>query len=149
MALALAMVMVLAMGTTVFAGTPAATPKGSIEITSPKTDPNADTTTYEAYKIFDMTTNGATDATTGEYTAVAYTINSAWTAFFSGTAPGAAYLVDANNADGTLNSITVGSAKKYINITDSNVHVIDVPLPSIASAVISAVPPFLVITSHE
>ena len=120
MALALAMVMVLAMGTTVFAGTPAATPKGSIEITSPKTDPNADTTTYEAYKIFDMTTNGATNDD-GNYTAVAYTINSAWEAFFTGTAPGAAYLVDSNNAEGTLNSITVGNTKKFINITESNV----------------------------
>ena len=117
MALALAVVMVLAMSATAFA----ADPTGSIEITSPKTDPNANKTTYEAYKIFDMTTNGATDATTGDYTAVAYTINSAWADFFVSGAPGATYLVDSDTDPASLNSITVNGTKKYINITDSNV----------------------------
>lgn len=98
----------------------AADPTGSITITSPKTDPNADTTTYEAYKIFDMTTNGTTDSD-GKYTAVAYTINSVWANFFATGAPGAAYLVDDDTTPPSLNSITVGDAKKYINITDSNV----------------------------
>lgn len=117
MALALAMVMVLAMSTmTAFA----ADPTGSIEITSPKTDPNADTTTYEAYKIFDMTTNGTTD-TDGNYTAVAYTINSAWADFFAAGAPGALYLVDSDTDPASLNSITVNGVKKYINITETNV----------------------------
>ena len=99
----------------------AADPTGSITITSPKTDPNATTTTYEAYKIFDMTTDGNKDATTGEYTAVAYTINSAWADFFAAGAPGADYLADANNAAGTLNAIAVNGSTKYINITDANV----------------------------
>ena len=117
MALALAMVMVLAMGTmTAFA----ADPTGSITITSPKTDPNADTTTYEAYKIFDMTTNGV-KGDDGNYTAVAYTINSAWADFFASGAPGATYLVDSDTDPASLNSITVNGTKKYINITDSNV----------------------------
>ena len=118
MALALAMVMVLAMSATVFAAPAATAPKGTIEITSPKTDPNADNTYYDAYRIFDMTTNG-TKGADGNYTAVAYTINSAWADFFKAGAPGAAYLVDTNSGD--LNSITVNDATKYINITDSNV----------------------------
>ena len=117
MALALAMVMVLAMSTmTAFA----ADPTGSITITSPKTDPNAEKTYYDAYKILDMTTNGVTNAD-GDYTAVAYTINSAWTNFFATGAPGAAYLVDSDTDPASLNQITVNDAKKYINITDSNV----------------------------
>ena len=114
-AMLIAMVMVLGMSTIVFADDPT----GSIEITSPVTDPNADKTYYDAYKIMDMTTNGATDATTGDYTAVAYTINSAWEGFFATGAAGAGYIVDTNS--GNLNPIVVNGATKYINITDSNV----------------------------
>ena len=121
MALIIAVAMVMAMSTTAFAGTPA--PTGSIEIENPKTDPNADNTYYDAYKIFDMTTNGVVGAAVtdheGEYTAVAYTINSAWADFFAAGAPGAAYLVDTNS--GNLNQITVNDATKYINITETNV----------------------------
>ena len=122
LAFALVLVMLTALGATAFASDPPATPgtppKGSIEITNPKTDPNADKTIYEAYKIFDMTTNGVTNDD-GDYTAVAYTINSAWADFFKTGAPGAAYLVDTNSGD--LNPIAVNGATKYINITDSNV----------------------------
>jgi len=110
------MVMVLGMSTMVYA----ADPTGSIEITSPKTDPNADSTYYDAYRILDMTTTGATDAS-GNYTAVAYTINSAWTGFFATGAAGAGYIVDNDTDPASLNQITVNGAKKYINITDSNV----------------------------
>ena len=115
MTLVVAALMALVVATPAFAADPA----GSIEITSPKTDPNAATTTYEAYKIFDMKTTGDLDDD-GNYTAVSYTINSAWAEFFAAGAPGAAYLVD--NDSGNLNSITVNDAKKYINITDSNVQ---------------------------
>lgn len=111
----IAMVMVLGMSTIVFADDPT----GSIEITSPVTDPNAEKTYYDAYKIMDMTTNGAKDSTTGDYTAVAYTINSAWEGFFATGAPGAGYIVDTNS--GNLNPIVVNGATKYINIIDSNV----------------------------
>ena len=97
----------------------AADPEGSIEILEPKTDPNADTTTYEAYKIFDMTTDGNVDAA-GNYTAVAYTINSSWAGVFAGTAPGAAYIVATDDSN-SLNSITVDGQKKFINITEDNV----------------------------
>lgn len=118
MALVIAIAMVLSMSIAAFADDAAATPTGTIEITSPKTDPNADNTYYDAYKIFDMTTNGTKDDD-GNYTAVAYTINSAWTGFFADGAPGAAYLVATNTGD--LNQITVNDATKYINITDANV----------------------------
>jgi len=116
--LVLVAVMMAAISVTAFAtGTTPTTPTGSIQITSPKTDPNAAKTTYEAYKIFDMTTDGS--APSGVYTAVAYTINAAWADFFSTGKPGAAYIVDTDT--GSLNAITVGGEKKYINITDSNV----------------------------
>ena len=120
-ALMIAMVMVIGtMSMTAFA-TSATAPTGSIEITNPVTDPNATNTTYEAYKIFDMTSDGTTDETTGEYTAVAYTINSAWTGFFAAGAPGAAYISD-TNIGGNLNQIVIDGVTKYINITDSNVQ---------------------------
>jgi len=112
------MVMVLGMSTIAFAAEPSSDPTGSIEITNPKTDPNADNTYYDAYKILDMTTTGAT-SDAGDYTAVAYTINSNWSAFFAAGAPGAGYIVDTNTGD--LNEINVNGAKKYINITESNV----------------------------
>ena len=120
--LVLALMVVFAFSAMAFAdGDPPTTPKGSITVTNPVTDPNAEKTTYEAYRIFDMTTNGATDDK-GNYTAVAYTINSDWEEFFIGeNAPGAAYLVDENNEEGTLNGITVYGQTKYINITDDNV----------------------------
>ncbi len=112
----LAVMMVMTMASVAFAEDP----KGSIQITSPKTDPNADTTTYEAYKIFDMTTNGTTNAD-GNYTAVAYTINSAWNSFFAAGAPGADYIVATDTDPASLNPIAVNGVTKYINITDSNV----------------------------
>ena len=118
-ALMIAMVMVIGtMSMTAFA-TSAEAPKGSIEITSPVTDPNAANTTYEAYKIFDMTTDGTTDDN-GDYSAVAYTINPAWTGFFATGAPGAAYISATDT--GNLNRIVIDGVTKYINITDSNVQ---------------------------
>ena len=112
------MALVMSMGiTAAFAADP---PKGTIEITSPKTDPNADNTYYDAYKIFDMTTNGVKNDK-GEYTAVAYTINSAWAGFFAEGAPGAGYIVASDTNPASLNPIAVGGTTKYINITDSNV----------------------------
>jgi len=115
-ALLIAMVMVFGMSTTTFA----ADPTGSIEIDSPKTDPNADNTYYDAYRILDMTTNGETDAD-GKYTVVAYTINADWVNFFKTGGPGAAYIVDSDTDPASLNQITVDGETKYINITDSNV----------------------------
>lgn len=67
---------------------------------------------YEIYKIFDLTLGG-------NNTKFAYTIDSDWIEFFNGN--GAKYIVAENNQEKTLNSITVNGAKKYINITDSNV----------------------------
>lgn len=65
--------------------------------------------TYEIYKIFDLTYSGSN---------VAYTIDSDWDAFFDGE--GAGYIVAENSGD--LNSITIGSATKYINVTDDNIE---------------------------
>lgn len=65
--------------------------------------------TYEIYKIFDLTYSGSN---------VAYTIDSDWTAFFNGD--GAEYIVNENNAERTLNPITIGDEVKYINITEAN-----------------------------
>ena len=55
-ALLIAVAMVMSMSISAFAADEA--PKGSIKVTDAKTDPQADTTTYEAYRIFDMTTDG-------------------------------------------------------------------------------------------
>ena len=136
LALILVVVLCLAMGTMAFAdddapaevdpsanpsdGAATTAPTGSIEITSPKTDPNAETTTYEAYKIFDMTTNGVVD-NDGNYTAVAYTINSAWADFFATDAPGAGYIVATDTDPASLTPIVVNGSTKFINITDNNV----------------------------
>ena len=117
LALVVALMMVLAT-VSAFAET-AAAPTGSIKITGAVTDPSADTTTYDAYKIFDMTTDGNT-GDDGKYTAVAYTINPAWEEFFAATGAGADYIVDSDST-GKLNPIAVGGATKYINITDTNV----------------------------
>jgi len=64
---------------------------------------------YELYRIFDLTMAGET--------AVAYTINENWKAFFEGD--GAGYIVKENT--GSLNPITVGGEARYINITEGNV----------------------------
>lgn len=66
---------------------------------------------YELYRIFNLTM--ASD------TAVAYTINENWEAFFAEDGAGAGYIVDANVGD--LNPITVKGEGKYINITEGNV----------------------------
>ena len=66
---------------------------------------------YEFYRVFDLTYSG-----TGEDVNVSYTINSDWTAFFSGD--GVQYISDTNT--GNLSSIIIGGATKYINITESN-----------------------------
>lgn len=64
---------------------------------------------YEIYKIFDLTMASST--------AVAYTIDTDWVAFFAGD--GASYITD-TAAEG-LNPITVDGKAKYINITEDNV----------------------------
>lgn len=115
MALAIAMVMVLAMGTSVFADDEVT---GSITVTDQKIAAGQTSTTFEAYRIFDLAANA-------DYTALAYTINSDWTGFFTGTGAGAAYIVDtndstANNGEG-YTPIVVNGAVKYIALTDSNI----------------------------
>lgn len=69
-------------------------------------------TDYKLYRIFDLTMTGS-----GENINVAYTINSAWSGFFTGS--GSSYIVGENS--GSLNSITVEGTTKYINITTTNV----------------------------
>ena len=63
----------------------------------------------ELYKIFDLTYEGAH---------VAYTIDTHWSGFFTGD--GAEYIVESNNAEGTLNPIIIDGSTRYINITESN-----------------------------
>lgn len=95
---------VLVLIVSVFTVNTLAAEKGSITITNAKNE-----RTYEIYKIFDLTYSG---------TKVAYTIDEDWEDFFNGN--GSAYIVDHNNADKTLNPITIGSTTKYINITENN-----------------------------
>lgn len=102
MVLAVIMVMSLAIGAS------ADTATGSITLNN-----TVEGTTYNLYKIFDMTQD-ATDTTK-----VSYTIAADWQNFFTGDNAGASYLVDANT--GSLNQIVVGNTVKYINITEDNV----------------------------
>lgn len=80
---------------------------------------------FRVAKIFDLTYSG---------TANAYTIADGWADFFAAGGAGAAYIVDSNNAAGELNRITVGSATKYINITDDNVAEFSVKARAYAEA---------------
>jgi len=66
---------------------------------------------YSAYKIFDMTYSG---------NAVSYTIDSDWSSFFGTGGAGASYISNTNTT-GSLNPIVIGTATKYINITEDNV----------------------------
>ena len=97
--LVLALVMVFSMALTA----QAAETLGSITISGTTKDK-----VYEIYKIFDLTK--------GSGTAVAYTIDSDWTAFFAGV--GADYITDTQQEG--LNAITVDGKTKYIQITEDN-----------------------------
>ena len=77
--------------------------KGSIVVNGTK-----EKRIYEIYKIFDLTYSGSN---------VAYRVDSDWKNFFDGD--GSKYIVDTNS--GSLNSITIGSQTKYINITNDNI----------------------------
>lgn len=96
----LACVILVAMAVPAFAAE-----SGSITIQN-----TVDGKTYDLYKIFDLTQSGDK---------VAYTIDSDWNDFFTGSGEGASFLVTDNT--GKLNQVTVNGATKYINITDSNV----------------------------
>lgn len=72
---------------------------------------------YSAYKVFDLEYQG--DKANGSLKVV-YTIADQWKPFFT-TAPGSKYIVDQNNAAGTLNPIQVDGQNKFINITEANV----------------------------
>lgn len=90
---------------------------GSITVTSTSA-PAGGSTTYEAYRIFDL----RADDPDGVYT---YTINSSWTGFFSST-PGSNYIVTdndttANNGNG-YTPIIVDGVRKYIALTEDNIE---------------------------
>lgn len=73
--------------------------------------------TYGLFRIFDVTLTGS-----GEDAKVAYTIDSKWTAFFTGA--GSKYIVadDKKDEDNQkLSSVVVNGVLKRINITDDNV----------------------------
>lgn len=101
LALVLAVLMTLALGTAVF----------SAEETGTVTINNAVAgKTYELYRIFDLTYSGS---------AIAYTLNADWVDFFIGTgASGAEYL--STSAISGVNELTYNGTKYYINITESN-----------------------------
>jgi len=99
--LLLVLAMVLSMAATAFAA-------GDGSITVSGTTAGKE---YSIYKIFDLTKSGES--------AVAYTIDEDWEAFFAEGGAGAGYIVSENS--GSLNPITVNGEAKYINITDSNV----------------------------
>jgi len=98
---------------------------GAITITN-KSNPEDGTTTYEAYRIFDIAPAVDTDGnpiteTDGTFQSVTYTIASKWTGFFATGAAGAAYL-GTTASSATAPQIIVDGAIKYINVSESNVQ---------------------------
>lgn len=112
-AILLALIMILSLAITAFADDAA---PGSITVTGQKFPAGETETTYEIYRIFDVTANT-------DYSSVAYTINTNWAGFFSGA--GAKYIVDTNvpaaNEGKGYTPIVVGGAVKYIALTNSNI----------------------------
>ena len=128
MAAVLVAVMALALGSALAF----ADETGSITVTGQKYPAGESSTTYEVYKIFDLTptTDGNGDPVMGteggdpdeeHYSGVRYTIDEDWSGFFASGAAGAAYIVDNQSTGGSLPQIVVGGVTKYINITESNV----------------------------
>lgn len=123
--LLLALVMILSLATTAFAAGP-----GSITVTDQKIAAGEATTTYEIYRIFDVTaatdSNGDYIMEGDTYASMAYTINTDWENFFIGeNAPGAAYIVAENNTAANngkgYTPIVVNGAVKYIALKDDNI----------------------------
>ena len=118
-ALLIVALVVCAMAVSAFADIP----KGSITVQDPKT-PQSGTTTYEAYRIFDLepTTNGSGSAVMSgtSFSGVRYTIATKWEGFFASGAAGAGYIVTTDESK-KLPQIVVDGVTKYINITESNV----------------------------
>ncbi|MBO4289729.1 MAG: isopeptide-forming domain-containing fimbrial protein [Lachnospiraceae bacterium] len=96
MALLLAMVMVL--GLTVSAMAAEGDKNDSITVNNAKAGE-----TYDLYKLFDLKVNDETNPT-----AYSYTINEGWTAFFTGTGAGAAYITV--NEQGYVTAISDAAA---------------------------------------
>ena len=110
-ALLLAMVMVLAMGSlTAFAAGEPTTGKITIKNSEKGTQ-------YDFYRLFDLKLHNL-DTNQSDYESYTYTLNDKWKDFFV-NGSGKDYLVSDNTGD--LNSINVNGTIKYINITDSNV----------------------------
>ena len=95
-ALALAFVIVLAMGLPALAET--ATKNDSITVTGTKTGE-----TYSLYKLFDLSVDSETDPS-----AYSYTVNSAWASFFAEGGAGAQYVTI--NAQGYVTAISDAAA---------------------------------------
>lgn len=110
--LALAVALTMGMSTTVLSFADDTT--GSITIKSSEKN-----TTYDFYRIMDLTGKDTSNPADNKYDAVTYKLNTKWSGFFTGTGAGASYLVDTNS--GNLSPINVNGTIKYINITGSNI----------------------------
>lgn len=108
LAVVMSVVMVLDLAPMAFADTDSGAASGSITINGTTAGKS-----YDLYKIFDLTQSGDNGDN------VLYTIDTDWTAFFTGSGAGTGYLSDTDN--GKHNAVTVNGAEKYINITESNV----------------------------
>lgn len=99
----LAAVMTLALAVPAFAteGDPA--PEYKITVTNPQPG-----STYNFYKIFDMTSTG---------TNFSYTATSKWADFFAENAPGADYLTTEAND----HPVVINGVNKFLNLTETNI----------------------------
>lgn len=113
LALMVALTMGIATSSVIFAAD--GDPTGSITIKTSEKD-----TTYDFYRILDLTGQDTSNPADGKYDAVTYKLNTKWGSFFT-TGAGASYLVAQNNSSGNLSPINVNGTTKYINITGDNI----------------------------
>lgn len=115
MALVIAVIMCIVMAVpTMAAG------EGSIKI-----DSSEEGTTYNFYRILNLTGTDTDSPANGTYDAVSYTIATKWEGFFKGTAAGVSYLIAAGDATEvqkeSLNQINFNGTVYYLNLTNGNV----------------------------
>jgi len=73
--------------------------------------------TYDLYRMLELSYQASTEDDVTTITAISYSIDETWLPFFTGV--GAEYLIAENT--GGLNTVIVGDANMYLNITEANI----------------------------
>jgi fimbrial isopeptide formation D2 family protein/LPXTG-motif cell wall-anchored protein len=112
--LVIAMVMAFTTTSTVYAQS-FGSDAGKIAITSTSQAASDKTTTYEAYRIFDVVGSEKT-TDDGKYVGVTYTIAPKWVNFFGTGGAGASYIVDSQPSGKNYPQVLIEGVIKYIAI---------------------------------